>query len=164
MVDGLIGCLIVGLSDCRKTRARLIWPNAIGFLSRSQAFYDKLQLIELETFQALVRFTATRDGDQEIHVLTNLPSKVSAVRVADLYRQRWTLEQAFNELTDPLALKTQHAGLSQGGVIRVWVTASSYNVSVHTNPTMNIWTFVVIRRRLRAPRENRNELVRLAFV
>jgi uncharacterized protein YjiS (DUF1127 family) len=35
---------------------------------------------------------------------------------------------------------------------------------VITNPTMNIWTFVVIRRRLRAPRENRNELVRLAFV
>ena len=63
--------------------------------------------------------TVTRDGDQEIHVLTNLPSKVSAVRVADLYRQSWTLEQAFNELTDPLALRAQHAGLSQGGVIRV---------------------------------------------
>jgi IS4 transposase len=46
--------------------------------------------------------TATRDGDKEIHVLTNLPSKVSAVRVASLYRQRWTLEQAFNELTTHL--------------------------------------------------------------
>jgi hypothetical protein len=33
-----------------------------------------------------------------------------------------------------------------------------------TDPTMNIWTFFVIRRRLRAPSENRNELVRLAFV
>jgi hypothetical protein len=72
--------------DCRKTRERLIWPNAIGFPPRSQAFYDKLQLIELKTFQALVRFTATRDGDQEIHVLTNLPFKVSAVRVADQHQ------------------------------------------------------------------------------
>ena len=33
-----------------------------------------------------------------------------------------------------------------------------------TNPTINIWTTVVIRRRLRAPRENRNALVPLAFV
>jgi hypothetical protein len=98
---------------------RVIWPNAIGFPSRSQAFYDKPQLIESKTFQTLLRFTGTRDADQAIHVLTNLPSKVSAVRVADLYRQSWTLEQAFNELTTLLALRTQHAGLSQGGVIRV---------------------------------------------
>ncbi len=30
----------------------------------------------------------TRDGDTEIHLLTNLPRKVSAERVADLYRRR----------------------------------------------------------------------------
>jgi hypothetical protein len=35
---------------------------------------------------------ATRDGDMEIHVLTNLPaSRVSAVKVAMLYRERWTI-------------------------------------------------------------------------
>jgi hypothetical protein len=47
--------------DCQKTRKRLIWPNAIGFLS-IQAFYDKPQLIELEAFQALVRFRAQQAG------------------------------------------------------------------------------------------------------
>ena len=37
--------------------------------------------------------TPTRDGDHEIHLLTNLPaSQVSAVKVAELYRKRWTLE------------------------------------------------------------------------
>src|SRR5271166_6150866 len=42
---------------------------------------------------------ATRDGDRTIHILTNLPKeKASAIQVADLYRKRWTLETAFQEL------------------------------------------------------------------
>lgn len=40
----------------------------------------------------------TRDGDAVIHVLTNLPAAVDAVKVADLYRKRWTVETAFQEL------------------------------------------------------------------
>ena len=34
----------------------------------------------------------TRDGDTEIHLLTNLPESVDAVTIAGLYRQRWTVE------------------------------------------------------------------------
>lgn len=38
----------------------------------------------------------TRDGETEIQVLTNLPErKVSALRVMQAYRQRWTIEKAF---------------------------------------------------------------------
>jgi len=40
----------------------------------------------------------TRDGDTVIHVLTNLPAAVDAVKVADIYRKRWTVETAFQEL------------------------------------------------------------------
>lgn len=41
----------------------------------------------------------TRDGDTEIHVLTNLPAEVvDGVRVAQLYQKRWTIEQRFYEL------------------------------------------------------------------
>lgn len=35
---------------------------------------------------------ATRDGDKRLYILTNLPRQVSAKRVAELYRRRWTLE------------------------------------------------------------------------
>lgn len=42
---------------------------------------------------------ATRDGDWEIRILTNLPPEVAtAVRVAELYLKRWTLEGLFQEL------------------------------------------------------------------
>jgi hypothetical protein len=47
--------------------------------------------------------TPTRDGDTEIHVLTNLPKRVaSAVRVAKLYQQRWTIEGLFLEAATTL--------------------------------------------------------------
>ena len=35
----------------------------------------------------------TRDGDTELHLLTNVPAKDAGARViADLYRRRWTIE------------------------------------------------------------------------
>ena len=54
------------------------------------------------------------------------------------------------------------SAINNRGRMRFQVFKGGFNQL--TYPTMNIWTFVVIRRRLRAPRENRNELVRLAFV
>ena len=45
----------------------------------------------------------TRDGDTEIAILTNLPKKAAgAVQVAELYRDRWTLETMFQSLTQML--------------------------------------------------------------
>lgn len=44
----------------------------------------------------------TRDGDREIHVLTNLPGQVRAPRIADAYLQRWTIETCFGHLSRAL--------------------------------------------------------------
>jgi len=41
---------------------------------------------------------ATRDGDREIVLVSNLPKKVSARRIATLYRGRWTIETAFHQV------------------------------------------------------------------
>jgi hypothetical protein len=46
----------------------------------------------------------TRDGDKEIHILTNLPGKnVTAAKVAEVYRQRWTIEGLFLEASQTLS-------------------------------------------------------------
>ena len=38
----------------------------------------------------------TRDGETELHILTNVPAKDAKARtIADLYRKRWTIETAF---------------------------------------------------------------------
>lgn len=51
----------------------------------------------------LVLDKPTRDGDTEIHVLTNLPAKAArAAKVMELYRQRWTIEGRFYDVTQTL--------------------------------------------------------------
>jgi hypothetical protein len=60
---------------------------------------------EMKIFRrvTLVLDKPTRDGDAEIHVLTNLPPKVAnAATVMDLYRKRWTIEKRFYEVTQTL--------------------------------------------------------------
>src|SRR4029077_8131656 len=50
----------------------------------------------------------TRDGDTEIHILTNLPLKdAPAVKVAELYRRRWTIEGLFLEVEQTLACEVK---------------------------------------------------------
>lgn len=51
----------------------------------------------------LVLDEPTRDGETEIHVLTNLPAKdASAKKVAELYQKRWRIENRFYEVTQTL--------------------------------------------------------------
>ena len=71
---------------------------------------------------------ATRDGDKEIHLLTNLPAKVGAVKIAELYRHRWTLEQAFNELTTQLHCELNTLGYPKAALFAFCVALCSYNV------------------------------------
>jgi DDE family transposase len=71
----------------------------------------------------------TRDGDRQIHLLTNLPaSRASAAKVAELYRKRWTLEQAFNELTTYLRCELNTLGYPKAALFAFCVAACSYNL------------------------------------
>jgi hypothetical protein len=72
--------------------------------------------------------TPTRDGDHEVHLLTNLPSKVSAIQVAEVYRKRWTLEQAFNELTTHLRCELNTLGYPKAALFAFCVAVCSYNL------------------------------------
>jgi hypothetical protein len=58
---------------------------------------------------ALVRDQPTRDGDAEIHLLSNVPI-ADAGTLAELSRRRWTLETAFQELTCQLACEGNTRG------------------------------------------------------
>ncbi len=72
--------------------------------------------------------TPTRDGDTEIHLLTNLPAKVGAVKIAELYRHRWTLEQAFNELTTQLRCELNTLGYPKAALFAFCVAVCAYNL------------------------------------
>lgn len=53
----------------------------------------------------------TQDGDKELHLLTNLPAKkVSAAKVAEVYRKRWTIEGLFLEASQTLSCEIDTLG------------------------------------------------------
>ena len=71
-----------------------VFAQTIEFTNEGKRY--KLRRITVELIQP------TRDGDVELHLLTNLPRRASAVKVADLYRKRWTIETLFLEVTTTL--------------------------------------------------------------
>jgi IS4 transposase len=71
----------------------------------------------------------TRDGDTEIHLLTNLPAEgAHAEVVADLYRRRWTIETAFQELEATLDGEIDTLGYPKAALFAFCVALVSYNV------------------------------------
>jgi hypothetical protein len=71
----------------------------------------------------------TRDGDREIHVLTDLPEEVAdAVAIADLYRNRWTLETAFQEIEATLNGEINALGYPRAALFALCVALVAYNV------------------------------------
>jgi hypothetical protein len=71
----------------------------------------------------------TRDGDRVIHLLTDLPAEVAdASVVADLYRKRWTVETAFQELEAALHGEIDTLGYPKAALFAFSVALVSYNV------------------------------------
>lgn len=53
----------------------------------------------------------TRDGDTEIHILTNIPvSDANACEIANVYRQRWDIENGFYVLTTTMTCEVKQLG------------------------------------------------------
>lgn len=70
----------------------------------------------------------TRDGDTEMHILTNLPQRAADARkVADLYRKRWTIETMFQELTETLTCEIKTLGYPKAAVFAFCLALTAYN-------------------------------------
>jgi hypothetical protein len=71
----------------------------------------------------------TRDGDREIHILTDLPEDVAdAVVVAGIYRERWTLETAFQEMEATLNGEIAALGYPRAALFTLCVALVAYDV------------------------------------
>lgn len=86
----------------------------VGRTSTGEVYEQKMKLSATDDTTIVRRITVvldepTRDGDKEIHVLSNLPGDVSAREIAKLYRHRWEEETAFNVLQ--MTLTCEHSGV-----------------------------------------------------
>jgi IS4 transposase len=108
---------------------------AQGRSSTGQVFEQAVQLTDEQGQVLQVRRITieldqpTRDGDRQIHILTNLPpAEADALAVAALYAKRWTLETAFQELEATLHGEIATLGYPRAALFAFCVALAAYNV------------------------------------
>jgi hypothetical protein len=70
----------------------------------------------------------TRDGEQEIRILTNLPVKdATALKVAWLYRKRWTVETLFQDMTENLTCEIKTLAYPRAAVFAFCLALMAWN-------------------------------------
>jgi hypothetical protein len=70
----------------------------------------------------------TRDGDTEIHILTNLPAEVSALQIADIYALRWEEETGFFYLTTTLTCEVPSVGHPRAALLLFCMALLAFNL------------------------------------
>jgi len=129
------GCFLV-----RQHASTLYWEllgkrKSRGRIKTGRVYEQTVRLDRPETGETLVarRITVeldkpTRDGDKEIHLLTNLPAEhASAKQVASLYEKRWTIEQAFADLTVALVCEIRTLGYPKAALFGFCLALVAYN-------------------------------------
>ena len=69
----------------------------------------------------------TRDGETELHLLTNLPKKVVACKIAEAYASRWQIETAFAKLTTVLKCELNTLGYPEAALFGFCLAVVMYN-------------------------------------
>jgi hypothetical protein len=70
----------------------------------------------------------TRDGDTELHILSNVPRpRASAAHLARLYGKRWRIETAFFEITTTLSCEINTLGYPKAALFTFCLALLAYN-------------------------------------
>jgi IS4 transposase len=117
-------------------RSQLIGKRKkIGRSDTGMVYEQGMQLLDTDgnVLLTLRRVTVeldepTRDGEHEIHILTNLPQRITALRVAELYRKRWNIETAFQELAANFAGEIETLGYPRAALFAFCMALVSFNM------------------------------------
>jgi hypothetical protein len=107
----------------------------IGRIETGKVFEQTIIVIdELENEHEFRRIhvrldKATRDGDSDIYIITNLSKKaVNAKEIARLYRCRWTIETAFQELESHLNSEINTLGYPPAALFAFCIALIAYMI------------------------------------
>jgi hypothetical protein len=107
-----------------------------GRTETGTVYEERIVIVDPETGRdvscrlvTLVLDTPTRDGETEIKMITNLTVKAaSAIRVAELYRQRWTIESMFQDLTTHLSCEIRTLAYPKAAVFAFCLALLAWNL------------------------------------
>lgn len=122
----------------RQHQSTLSWeretkPKPIGRCETGVIYEQNLHLQDGDQALVVRRITIlldqpTRSGETEINLLTNLPRRAAAVyRVAELYLQRWTIENAFQEIEQALRSEINTLGYPGAALLGFAIAVLTYN-------------------------------------
>ena len=117
--------------------------RALGRVETGEVFEQRMRATDEAGEVLLLRRVTvvldkpTRDGDKEIHLLTNLPAKAATGRsIAEIYRRRWTIETAFQEMEKVLQGEIEALGYPRAALFSFCVALVSYNVMATTKAAL----------------------------
>lgn len=107
-----------------------------GRTDTGQVFEEPVEIRDPDTGETLrlrlitlVLDRPTRDKETEIRLLTNLSkSEADARKVAELYRQRWTIESMFQELTQHLSCEIRTLAYPKAALFAFCLALTAWNL------------------------------------
>jgi len=107
-----------------------------GRTETGKVYEERIVIVDPETgcdvycrLVTLVLDTATREGETELKLITNLTVKAaSAIRVAELYRKRWTIESMFQDLTTHLSCEIRTLAYPKAAVFAFCLALLAWNL------------------------------------
>jgi hypothetical protein len=99
------------LRRCGETATGIVYEQRVQVTDPETGEQQVLRRIEVRLFEK------TRDGERTIALLTNLPDTVTAVDLAETYRQRWTIEKHFQFLTESLHCEVKGLGKPRAALL-----------------------------------------------
>jgi len=110
-------------------------PVQVGLYETGTVWEQPVRIFQGKDHSAVIRRITvqlkqpTRDGDRQIHLLTNLPKKAAtAVRIAELYRQRWTIETAFADVAKCLEGELETLGYPRAALFSFCSALVAFNL------------------------------------
>lgn len=105
----------------------------IGSTEAGKVYEQEMKCTAAEVSMVVRRITValekpTRDKETEIHILTNMPSEISALTIAAAYRHRWEEETAFNVLQMTLACEQPSIGHPMAPTFLFCMSIMAYNL------------------------------------
>lgn len=107
--------------------------HRIGRIDTGEVFEQSLRIKDGDRMLVVRRITVcldepTRNGDEELHLLTNVPpTDASPQELAQLYRQRWEIENAFHTLTMTLNCEMKSNCYPRAALLQFCMAMVAYN-------------------------------------
>jgi len=109
-------------------------PRRLGRTASGIVFEQTVRIVDragqsLTLRRITLRLNQPTDrGDKEIHILTNLSAQIGGRKIAEVYRHRWKIEQAFQSLAEALRGEVNTLAYPRAALLGYCLALVAYNL------------------------------------